>query len=216
MKRMIIKSVFDCDFKKYGKVVEGYDWTELLDTLNKVSEKPEDGTIYEPGDAWLEGLPIYQELTDRLYGGMPIQIGYCNGSNTVLNCLEYHRDSEVDVAADDIVLLLGSEQDIENNMYDTSKVEAFLCPKGTGVELYATTLHYAPCEAKKGAGFRVIIVLPKGTNTEKPEYEPQCDEDTFMTARNKWLLAHPESSEAAGGARIGLVGINIDIKNMIQ
>lgn len=213
---MIIKSVFDRDFKKYGKVVEGYDWTELLDTLNKVSEKPEAGTFYEPGDTWLEGLPIYQELTDRMYGGMPIQIGYCNGSNTRLNCLEYHRDSEVDVAADDIVLLVGSEQDIENNMYDTAKVEAFLCPKGTGVELYATTLHYAPCEAHPGAGFRVIIVLPKGTNTDKPEYEPKCDEDTFMTARNKWLLAHPESNEAANGARIGLVGINIDIKNIIQ
>ena len=213
---MIIKSVFDRDFKKYGKVVEGYDWTELLDTLNKVSEKPEDGTIYEPGDTWLEGLPIYQELSDRQYGGMPIQIGYCNGSNTKLNCLEYHRDSEINVAADDMILLLGSEQDIENNLYDTSKVEAFLCPKGTGVEVYATTLHYAPCEAKKGAGFRVVIVLPKGTNTDKPEFEPRCDEDTFMTARNKWLLAHPGSSEAAGGARIGLVGINIDIKNLIQ
>ena len=213
---MIIKSVFDRDFRKYGKVVEGYDWTELLDTLNKVSEKPEDGTIYEPGDAWLEGLPIYQELSDRMYGGMPIQTGYCNGSYTMLNCLEYHRDSEINVAADDVVLLLGSEQDIENNMYDTSKVEAFLCPKGTGVEVYGSTLHYAPCEAKKGAGFRVVIVLPKGTNTDKPDFEPKCDEDTFMTARNKWLLAHPESSEAAGGARIGLVGINIDIKNMIQ
>ena len=213
---MIIKNVRDKEFKKYGKVVEGYDWTELLNTLNEVSPKPEAGTVYKPGDEALEALPIYQELTDRMYGGMPIQIGYCNGSNTRLNCLEYHRDSEVDVAADDIVLLVGSEQDIENGLYDTSKVEAFLCPKGTGVELYATTLHYAPCEAKAGAGFRVIIVLPKGTNTEKPAYEPQCEEDHWMTARNKWLLAHPESSEATKGARVGLVGINIDIKNSIQ
>lgn len=213
---MIIKNVRDKEFKKYGKVVEGYDWTELLNTLNEVSPKPEAGTVYKPGDEALEALPIYQELTDRMYGGMPIQIGYCNGSNTRLNCLEYHRDSEVDVAADDIVLLVGSEQDIENGLYDTSKVEAFLCPKGTGVELYATTLHYAPCEAKAGAGFRVIIVLPKGTNTEKPAYEPQCEEDHWMTACNKWLLAHPESSEAAKGARVGLVGINIDIKNSIQ
>ena len=213
---MIIKSVFDRDFKKYGKVVEGYDWTELLETLEKVSEKPEDSTIYEPGDAWLEGLPIYQELSDRMYGGMPIQIGYCNGNNTALNCLEYHRDSEVNIPANDMIFLVGSQQDIENNMYDTAKVEAFLCPKGTAVELYATTLHYAPCNAHPGEGFRVVVVLPKGTNTEKPDYEPKCDEDTFMTARNKWLLAHPESSEAAGGARIGLVGINIDIKNIIK
>ncbi len=207
---MIIKNVTDREFKKYGKVIEG-DWTELLETLNRVSDKPMDGTIYEPGDAQLEALPVYTDLKDRVYGGMPIQIGYCNGSNTKLNCLEYHRDSEVDIAADDVVLLVGEEQEIENGLFDTSKVEAFLCPKGTAVELYATTLHYAPCEAKVGAGFRVIIVLPKGTNTEKPCYEPLSEEDRWMTARNKWLLAHPDSSEAGNGAHIGLVGINIDI-----
>ena len=33
-----------------------------------------------------------------------------------------------------------------------------------------------------------------------------------MTARNKWLLAHPESKEAKNGAHAGLCGVNIDIK----
>ena len=32
-----------------------------------------------------------------------------------------------------------------------------------------------------------------------------------MTARNKWLLAHPESQEAQSGAYIGLTGKNIDL-----
>ena len=36
-----------------------------------------------------------------------------------------------------------------------------------------------------------------------------------MTARNKWLLAHPDSAEARGGARIGLSGENIDIRKDI-
>ena len=36
-----------------------------------------------------------------------------------------------------------------------------------------------------------------------------------MTARNKWLLAHPESNEAKTGAHIGLSGLNIDIKEDI-
>ena len=36
-----------------------------------------------------------------------------------------------------------------------------------------------------------------------------------MTARNKWLLAHAESSEAKDGAHIGLKGENIDIANLI-
>ena len=75
---------------------------------------------------------------------------------------------------------------------------------------YGTTLHYAPCQTEK-TGFRVAVVLPKGTNTEKPAFEPQSEEDTWMTARNKWLLAHPDSSEAKTGAHIGLTGKNIDI-----
>ncbi len=208
---MKIQNVNDAAFAKYGKVVEGYDWTELIDTLNAVSPKPEDSVIYVPGDAALEALPIHEELMNRFYGGMPIQLGYCNGSNTVMNCLEYHRDSEINVAADDVVLLLGAEQDSIDGKYDTEKVEAFLCPKGTAVEVYATTLHYAPCDGVIGNGFRVVIVLPKGTNTDMPEFTPACEEDRWMTARNKWLLAHPEAPEAANGAYVGLVGKNINI-----
>ena len=75
------------------------------------------------------------------------KIGYCNGDNHKLNALEYHRSSELDIAQTDLILLLGMQQDIENgDIYDTSKVEAFLVPAGTGVELYATTLRYAPCK----------------------------------------------------------------------
>jgi hypothetical protein len=32
-----------------------------------------------------------------------------------------------------------------------------------------------------------------------------------MTARNKWLLAHPDSPEAQSGAVVGLAGPNIDL-----
>ena len=34
--------------------------------------------------------------------------------NTRLNCLEYHRDSEVNVGARDFILLLGKQDEIEN------------------------------------------------------------------------------------------------------
>ena len=71
---------------------------------------------------------------------MPIQIGYCNGHNTKLNALEYHRDSEINVAATDAVLMLGSLQDVkEDHTYDTSLVEAFSVPAGPAVEVFATT-----------------------------------------------------------------------------
>lgn len=211
-----IYSVTDPEFKAYGRVVDGYDYTELLDTLEKISPCPEDAVIYVPGDEKLEELAVKDELQNNCYGGMPIQIGYCNGTNTKLNCLEFHRDSEINIpAGNDAILLLAKMEDIEEGKLDTAKVKAFKCPAGTVIEVYATTLHYAPCSAKKGEGFRVIIVLPKGTNTELPEFTVMNTQDGWMTARNKWLLAHAESDEAASGAYVGLVGENVDIADLI-
>ena len=211
-----LKTVFDPEFKPYGKIAEHYEVKQLTDKLNEITPKPEAGTVYVPGDAKLEELPIFAELSNRCYGGMPIQIGYCNGTNTVLNCLEYHRDSEINIPADDVILLLARMEDMEGTTLDTEKVKAFFAPAGTVVEVYATTLHYAPCDAKQGSGFRVAIVLPRGTNTEKPAFNPQCHEDNTLTARNKWLLAHADSSEAKQGAYVGLTGENINIAQYIK
>lgn len=212
---MKIQSVFDKEFATYGKVVEGYDFSSLLSTLEANSEKPSDSVIYVPSVDILESEPVFAELSSNCYGGMPIQVGYCNGTNTKLNCFEYHRDSEVDIAADDVILLVARQQDIINGQIDSSNTEAFLCPKGTAVELYATTLHYAPCSAKKGEGFRVIIVLPKGTNEAKPDITIKNDEDKLLWALNKWLVAHKDTSEAKDGAHVGITGDNVDIIDLL-
>ena len=81
------------------------------------------------------------------------------------------------------------------------------------VEVYATTLHYAPCHVSEDDGFRVAVVLPKGTNEAKPAITSITDEDNWLWARNKWLLAHPDSDEATQGAYVGLAGEHIDIRN---
>ena len=206
---MKIYSVSDHAFKPYGKVLTGFDTAALVAAM-KTIPMPESGTAYEPGIEVLEACGIFNEMRDRAYGGMPIQIGMCWGYNTKLNCLEYHRDSEVNVGETDFVLLLAKEDEIEDGMLDTAKVKAFRVPAGTAVEVCGTTLHYAPCQTTE-AGFRVAVVLPEGTNTEKPVFEAKSEEDTWLTARNKWLLAHPDSSEAKTGAHIGLTGKNIDI-----
>ena len=211
---MHIYSVADLEFKAYGKIREGYDMAELLAAMEKI-DLPASGTAYEPGIDSLEACAVFSELRDRAYGGMPIQLGMCWGHNTKLNCLEYHRDSEVNIGTGDFVLLLAKQDEIEDGILDTGKVKAFRVPAGLPVEVYATTLHYAPCHTDADAGFRVAVVLPKGTNTKKPDFEPVCEEDRWMTARNKWLLAHPDSNEAKNGAHIGLRGINIDIKEDI-
>ena len=202
-------SVYDPEFRPYGRVLDGYDTKALVAAMQTIP-MPASGTAYEPSIAALEDSGILAAMQDRAYGGMPVQIGMCWGYNTKLNCLEYHRDSEVNVGETDFVLLLAKQDEIEDGKLDTSKVKAFRVPAEIAVEVYATTLHYAPCQISS-EGFRVAVVLPNGTNTEKPAFEPQSEEDTWMTARNKWLLAHLESSEAKSGAHIGLTGKNIDI-----
>lgn len=211
---MTVYSVFDPEFSSYGRVHTGYDSAPLLEVLRQVSPLPE-GVEYVPSQPELEQLPIAGQLSIHGYGGMPIQLGWCNGHNTRLNCLEYHRDSEFNCGADDYILLLAKQDEIQNGLLDTGKVKAFRVPAGVMVEVYATTLHYAPCSAARGAGFRVVVVLPRGTNGPRPQMSPVNPEDELLTACNKWLLAHPESSEAAGGAKVGLTGENLDIADLL-
>lgn len=211
---MKILSIYDKQFNEYGKVIEEYNCSELISEMGKIA-MPEKGVNYEPSIADLEKCNIYSDFSDRGYGGMPIQIGMCWGYNTKLNCLEYHRDSEINLGISDFVLLLAKQTDINNNVLDTVNVKAFHVPANVPVEIYATTLHYAPCHIDAEKGFKVVVVLPKGTNMAKPVFEPKCTEDTWLTACNKWLLAHRDADEARNGAYVGLVGENIDISNEI-
>lgn len=207
-----MKSVFDKEFAVYGKVVEGYDFAPLLKALRENSGKPADCTIYVPSDPTLEALAAYKLLSDHLFGGMPVQIGYCNGHNRKLNCLEYHRNSELNITDDGVVFLVAPLWKVRGGRIDTGEVEAFAAPAKTAVLLYETTLHYAPVTVPGGEGFRVAVVLPRGTNTEKPVAGLQLCEDRLLYARNKWLIAHPDSDEAKNGAFAGLTGDNITIE----
>lgn len=208
---MKIYSVNDPVFRSYGRVVAGFEEakTEILQTLAR-TPLPE-GTDYKAEDPELQALAATGWVSRHLYGGMPVQMGWCNGHNRRLNCLEYHRDSEFNLGTEAFILLLARQDEIENGVLDTSLVKAFLVPAGTLVEVYATTLHYAPCHTDPEKGFRVLVALPRGTNTEKPAITPHGGDDTYLWACNKWLLAHAESEEAKAGAKVALLGRNIDL-----
>ena len=206
---MQILSVFDDAFRPYGRVVEGYPVEGILKAL---AETPcTDAVVYEPRIEALHQAEHAEEIGAALYGGMPFQLGFCNGMNTKLNCLEFHRDSEFNLGTEDFILLVAKEEEIIDGKLDTAKVKAFKAPAGVLVECFATTLHYAPCSAKAGQGFRVLIALPEKTNTEHRPANHANTLDHMLWARNKWLLAHPDTAEAAQGAWVGLVGENIDI-----
>ena len=183
---MHILSVKDPAFRKYGRVITNVDFTQLVEEMKKTPVP--DGVVYEPGINALEALPVKKELETITYGEMPVQIGYCNGHNSKL---------------------------AEDFTYDTSKMEAFLVPAGTGVEVFATSLHYAPCGVD-GQGFQVAIVLPQGTNYplegahQKVEQGKAPSEDALLAATNKWLIGHAEGG-LSEGSFIGLIGENLDV-----
>lgn len=203
-----INHVSDPAFSAYGKVIAGYDCSTLFTKMEETL-LPED-VVYVPSVAALEALPVAGELAANLYGQLPIQIGYCNGHNKKLNAVEYHRNSEINAAVTDLVLILGKQQDIaEDYTYDTAQMEAFLVPAGTVIEIYATTLHYAPCHTDD-QGFCCVVILPKGTNTDMEPIEVKNKEDQLLFAKNKWLIGHEEGGLPAG-AYIGLTGENLSI-----
>lgn len=206
-----IKEIHDGSFAPYGKVISNYDFSDLLNFMEKETYIPEEGNIYKASVPELEEFPLKEKLENGFYGEMPIQIGYCNGRNSNLNGLEYHLGSEINVAATDLVLMLGKLQDVVNHQYRADDVEAFFVTKGTVIQLYETTLHFSPCKTIN-EGFKCIVILPRGTN-EPLKNDKAMYGDKLLFARNKWLLAHPDRKPLIEkGAWPGITGENLELK----
>ncbi|WP_322152008.1 DUF4867 family protein [Paratractidigestivibacter sp.] len=207
-----ILPVSDPAFAEYGAVWSNVDASligAIADALEAATPLPE-ATDYVPEDPAIQGLEAATKLAPALFGGLPVEFGWCNGHNLKLNCLEYHRTSEFNLGSRDFVLLLAKQSDIVDGKLDTACVKAFCVPAGVLVEVYATTLHYAPCNAEDD-GFKVLVALPAGTNLNAPELLATCGDSELLWASNKWLLAHPESAEATSGAPVRLTGVNISM-----
>ncbi len=203
---MKVYDVRDPEFAVYGRVVEGFDFSGVIDVMKK---KPIPGPVeYVASAPELEALPVFKEFEERFYGQLGAELGYCMGHNDRLNGLEYHRGSEVNIAVTDHIVMVGRQQDIEPDMrYDTEKVEAFYVTEGMAVEFYATTLHYCACHVKE-EGYAHATFLPRGTNTPLDRgFTAVTEEDRLLQARNKWLIAHPDGG-LGPGVPAGLYGPN--------
>lgn len=209
---VIIRSVEDPEFASYGRIVTGYDFSPLLTYLEEKTEIPEAGNIYVASEPGLEAFPVMQALQNSFYGEMPIQIGYCNGRNTTYNGFEFHKGSEINVAATDFMLVLGHTWEIQNNTYRVEDAKVFFVKKGTAVEMYQTTLHLSPCRVTD-EGFRDVVVLPRGTNTPlEHKGEAAEAEAGLLLQKNKWVIAHPDREPLIKqGAHPGLLGENKEL-----
>lgn len=208
-------SVEDKEFRPFGRILSGYDFSKWINYLNFHTQIPPENNVYVAEEAGLTDMPPYAQVRDTLFGAMPIQVGYCNGNSSFLNALEYHKSIEVVVAATDLVLMVADYNKLENFKMDTKNVCAFFVPAGFAIELKPTTLHLAPSKVNV-AGFKAAIVLPFGTNSDLPKnINKQSDdvEGNLLFKKSKWFLAHPQNHRAlANGAVAGLIGDNLEIK----
>ncbi len=193
------------EFAAYGRRVET-DTAEILAVAAGVV-RPEKGSAYVASLPEFEELSIAGEIQTGIFGTLPAEVGYCHGHNNRLNALEWHASSELNIAVTDLVLILGTRQDIKNGRVDASALRAFLLHRGEAVEVYATTLHFCPCEVEE-TGFGCVVGLPEGTNT--PLEAPT--DDALLWRKNKWLLAHEENTDLLSrGAAPGITGTNYKI-----
>jgi len=205
-------SVKDPAFAPYGRIVTGYDFSPLTAYLEEKTDVPASGNIYVASVPEMEALPVTRQVQNVLYGGMPVQIGYCNGRNTTYNGFEYHKGSEINIAATDFMLVLGHTWEIKDNTYRVEDAKVFFVEKGTAIEMYQTTLHLSPCRVTD-EGFRDVVILPRGTNTPLEEKGTAAEpEAKLLLQKNKWVIAHPEREPLIKqGAHPGLLGENIEL-----
>ena len=183
--KMEIKSVNSKEFNLYGCVIKD-GFSELLTALAN-TPCPQNSIIYKAADDGLQATSDYKKI-QTLFGGLSIQVGYCNGYNpTGTGKTEYHTGSEFIVTENDILLDISHRKEIENGIVYASKFETFRLRAGEAVILYETTLHHAP-RSDGETCFRSIVGLLKGTNVGKPETAVISGNGVRMTDTNKWLL----------------------------
>lgn len=201
-----IYSINDFEFKKYGRVLD-VDTREIVSECKRI-ELPKQDSQYIISSNRLENLKCSEALRNMSFGGCDAQIGICHGYNSKLNGLEFHRSSEINIAVTPLILILGLQYEMEDREYASENVKVFYLEKGNAVEIYATTLHFCPCQVDKD-GFSCVVILPKKTNEE---LEAQSD-DRLLYKKNKWIICHDKNDGLIEkGIYPGIHGKNIEIK----
>lgn len=206
----------DGAFSKYGlvhKLAPTLEFNAFLEA-QPIGSHIGDET-YIPSCPELQSLELSKIITENLYGTVDCQIGWYTGKANKLNAIEYHKCAEILYLTTPAVLLLGHVSDIVANTYHTDKLEAFFVPANTWVELYSSTVHFAPL-AVLASGVRQIVVQQKHTNTPKSVIlSEHLEEEPLLLERNKWVIAHKEAKALVeAGAYVGLIGQNLQLNQI--
>lgn len=204
-----IMTTADPEFRHYGRCWTEFTLPEMVAMAGEILPIRPDGVAYVPSVPALEALTSEEEvIRQSVFGGMPMQIGYCSGQNRRMDGMEFHQGSELIVALTDAILLLGTYDTLHekdgNFSMDSGDMKAFFLACGEIVELHGGIMHYAPVQVE-AKGFLTLIILPRDTNTALSAKVANVPSDKLLVARNKWLITHPD----AGYGYRGMTGANI-------
>ena len=200
-----IYDVSDKEFSEYGRILD-MDSAQIIEEAEKIAY-PKEGSMYLPSVEEFEKLPIAKEITDKVFGTLDTQVGYCFGYSDTLNATEWHYSSELNIAVRPLILILGKRENIVDGKMNSLDMKAFYLPKGTVVEVYATSTHFCPCQTEEG-GFGCVVALPSGTNIP---LEEQSD-DPLLFRKNKWIICHYDNTALINrGVVPGIYGENTKI-----
>jgi len=204
-----INSIYDDIFKKYGRVLDSRPY-EGVCTLLKQNTLITENNVYRAFEPTIFDERAFM-AAKNVFGGMKIQIGYCNGMNQTLNGMEYHKSPELIVAATDILLFLATPSDLKDfSTMDSSSAEVFFAPEESAFCLNPEILHLSPSCVHK-SGFKSIIILPEGTNLDLDESAERDGEmeSLILFKKNKWMITHRDREPLVSqGVKIGITGIN--------
>lgn len=209
---LVIKSVSDPEFATFGTVHPHIRVPQMREHLYSTRQMPAE-EVYEPCADDLMDMEEAIFFKQFAYGETACQIGYYSGFGSKLNALEYHKCSEMLVEFEPCVLILGHIWDVKDYTIEAAKLELFYVPADTCVEVYATSLHFAPCMAT-AAGVRQVVCQTATTNTDlhHPERMTEDGENRMLLQRNKWVLIHPEAAANFGPNAVqGILGKNISV-----
>lgn len=200
-----ILSATDSVFNDYGVIYPDYDLSEINQVMNQV-KTPDEGSKYLISIDSLEKTDTIKQIRNDVFAGMPIEAGATIGHTDDFTAFEYHQSSELNIMLDDVIMVLGKRQTLERqgSIDPNREAKMFYVPKGSVVELFNDTLHYAPIQVAK-SGYKVIVVVVKGTNEVLPDSFKK--KNPRVVKQGKFQVVHAcRKDKIAQGYQVALIG----------
>lgn len=200
-----ILDINDSAFNEYGVVHHRENLKEVFDVMSKF-EIPKEGTQYIASIPELEKCRAIKGIQRDVFAEIPIDAGVTMGHSDTFTAFEYHQCSELNIMLDDVVMVLGKRQTLEEygSIDPNREAKMFYVPKGTVIELYNDTLHYAPIQVTK-AGYKVIVVVIHGTNAVLPKGVKS--DNPRVVKKGKFQVVHEtRKDKIAQGYQVALTG----------